>query len=492
MAWMGRIGAGVLTAAAPALAHADVALSPDAPLQVSINSDASAPKGAVRSDAAVVVKPRISDVDAQLSVSFAAGQRGDSNTPWAGVVGFTPYNWSHAGVSLQAGWTAPLGARIQLDASDELRTQTYVGPSASASRPISLDEAGGASLKASKSLAAGLALSLEAGLGSDDGAVDLTEGGPGLHRVALRDEHNDLSSRLAWTLSPKISLDFSDKFETRSLAWGYDGLADDYAAVEPKAAAVLKPMDGAELSVTLEQATAPLQPGKFAALAEAAVSAGQPAAGSRLRPDQAWQIKAGFKHKFKTSGALTLAYTQADLKSSTELVELAPGVQAPGSVAGGQRRQWDMSLNLPLGLVGLDRLSLQGSGLVRQSEIPDPITGVMRPPSGETPYEAKLGLVAELPASRLRLGLQSQASGPQTVYSLTRVDEVSISPSVGAFIEYRPADFALKLQLDDLAGADRHYVSTLYGESRDFPPTGEIDRRIAGGAGFTLSLTRAL
>jgi opacity protein-like surface antigen len=489
---MGRIGAGLLLAATPALARADIDLPPDAPLQVSINSDASAPKGAVRSNTELVLQPRLSDVDAKLSVSFAAGQRGDSNTPWAGVVGFTPYNWSHAGVALQAGWTAPLGAKLQLEASDELRTQTYLGPSATSSRPISLDEAGGASLKASKSLAAGLALSLEAGLGSDDGAVDLIHGAPGLHRVPIRDEHDDLSSHLAWTPTPKLSVEFGDKIEDRSLAWGYDGLTDDFAAVEPKAAAVLKPVDGAELSLTLEQATSPLQPAKFAALAEAAVSAGLPAVGSRLRPDQSWQFKAGLKRKFKTSGELTLAYTQADLQSSTELVEIAPGLQAPGSVAGGQRRQWDMSLNLPLRLIGLRDLSLQGSGLLRWSEIPDPITGVMRPPSGETPYEAKLGLVADLPASRLRLGVQSQASGPQTVYSLTRVDEVTITPSLGAFIEYRPADFALKLQLDDLTGADRRYVSTLYAETRDDPPIGETDRRIAGGAGFTLSLTRAL
>ena len=492
MTWIRRIGAGVAAAMIPALAHAALDLPPDAPLQVSVNGDASAQQGAARTGAQVVLQPRSAAVDAKLSVSFAAGQRGDSNTPWAGVVGFTPYDWSHAGVALQAGWTAPLGAKLQLDASDELRSQSYIGPSSTASRPISLDEAGGASLKASTAPAKGLDLSLEAGLGSDDGAVDLVDGGTGLRRVALRDEHSDLASHLAWTLTPKLSLELGDKLETRSLAWGYDGLADDYAAVEPKAAAVLKPVDGAELSLAVEQATTPLQPAKFAALAEAATTAGLPAAGSRLRPDQTWQVKAGFKHKFKRNGALTLAYTQADLKSSTELVELAPGVQAPGSVTAGQRRQWDMSLSLPLGLVGLDALSLQGSGLVRHSEIPDPITGAMRPPSGETPYEAKLGLVAELPASRLRLGVQSQATGPQTVYSLTRVDEVSISPSVGAFIEYRPSAFALKLQLDDLAGADRRYVSTLYGESRDDPPIGEIDRRIAGGAGFTLSLSRAL
>ncbi len=488
---MSLAGAALTLAAAPGLARAD--LPPDAPLQVQVKADAAAPAGAVSTGAQVVVKPKLPPkVDAQLAVSFAAGQRGDATPPWAGVSTLTPFAWNKAGVSLQAAWSANEGAKLQLDASDELRTQSFVGPSTVNVHPVSLDEAQGASVKAVAPLAQGLDLTLAAGVGADDGAVDLVQDGSVLRHVALRDERSDLSSRLAWTVTPKLSLELGDRMETRNMTWGYEGVADGYAAVEPKAAAVLKPFAQTEASLTVEQATSPLQPAKFAALAQAAETAADPAAGARLRPDEVWQVKAAVTRKFRKSGQLAIAYTHADLKSSTELVQIAPGVQAPGSVTGGQREQWDLSLNLPLDLVGLDALALQGSGLVRRSAIPDPITGLMRPPSGETPYEARLGLVADIPSSRLRLGVQSQATGPQTVYSLTRVDTVTVAPTVGAYVEYRPSDLALRLQLNDLAGVERRYASVLYGDSRDEAPTGETDRRVEGGPGFTLWLRKAM
>lgn len=485
--------AGLLLAGTPALALADGPPPADSPVEVSINTDASAPSGAVRTTTEVVVQPRLPpQVDARLALSFGAGEQGEPTPSWAGVSTLAPLAWSRAAVSLQAAWTAPLGAKIKLEASNELRTQSFVGPAALNSRPMSLDQAQAARLDATAPLWKGVSLTLGAGVGADDGAVDLVQDGSLVRRAALADERGDLTSQLAWTISPKLSLELADKLVSRSVSWGQAGLSDDYVALEPRAEAVLKPMPGAEWSLAVEHATSPLQISQFAALAEAAETAQSPAAANRLRPDESWRLKAAVAHKFGGGGALSVAYTQADLESSTELVEIAPGVQAPGSVFGGQRRQWDLSLKLPLELIGLDALSLQSSGVVRQSEIPDPITGEMRAPSGEVPYEARLGLVADLPRRGVRLGLQSQAAGPQTVYSLTRVDEVSVSPSLGAFIEYRPADLAVRLQLDDLAGADRRYTSVLYGDSRDGQPTGEIDRRVPGGPGFSLSLRKAL
>lgn len=486
-----QILAGLMLACAPALAHAEAA--PDAPVNVSVKADTTAPAGAVRTDTQVVVQPHFAPrVEARIAVSFAAGQRGDATPPWAGVSSLQPFAWNRAGVAVQAAWTATSGARVQVDASDELRTQSFIGPATATTRPISQDEAQGATLKATTQLTSGLDLTLAAGLGADDGAIDLVQGGSNVRRVAMRDERGDLASRLVWTYHKLVSVEVGEKVESRSLSWGYGGVVDDFAAVEPRLAAVVKPKSDLEASVTIEESMSPLQTAKFAALAQAAETAGQPAAGGRLRPDEAWQLKAALTRRFAKTGQLTVAYTHADLKSSTELVQIAPGVQAPGSVTGGQRRQWDMSLNLPLRLIGLDALAVQGSGVMRWSEIPDPITGLQRPPSGETPYEAKLGLTADLPASRLRLGLQSQASGPQTIYGMARIDQMSVSPSVGAFIEFRPADLSLRLQLNDLAGADRRYVSTIYGQSRDLPPTLETDRRVAGATGFTLSLKKSL
>jgi hypothetical protein len=385
-----------------------------------------------------------------------------------------------------------LGAKLQIDVNEELRSQVFLGPSSFDSRPMSVDERQGARLNATAPVVNGVTLALSGGVGADDGSVDLVQSGVLTRRVSLRSDSGDLSSQLDWKITSALNLQLGDKLESRSLIWGDAGVADGYVAMQPRAVAVLKPLPGAEWSLSFDHVTSPLDLGKFANLAQTAEQASVPAASARLRPDDAWRLKAAITHKIHDKGSLTLAFTQADLLSSTELVRIAPGVQAPGSVAGGQRQQWDLALNLPLDMLGFNGVSFQSSGLWRRSEISDPITGVMRAPSGETPYEAKVGIVADLPGKNLRLGVQSQASGPSAVYSLSRVDAVSVTPSVGAFVEYRPSTLALRLQLDNLAGADRSYVSTQYAVTRGVGLSEEIDRRSAGSPGFRISLSRTL
>jgi hypothetical protein len=490
---IGVLGA-VAAACLPLRAHADsLSVVKGDGADLSISADASAPNGALRATSQVLIQPHIAPaVDTRLTLSLGTGERADGAPVWAGVVPYAAFAWTHAGAALQTDWTAPAGVKLHLEASDDLRTQTFLGPDTLDARPMSLNDSRGARLSATLPAAAGFTFAMGAGAGEDDGAVDLVDDSALLRRVALRSAHSDLSSQLDWKITPTLSLQLSDRLESGSLSWGGAGVPDGYVALQPKAMAVWKPMADAEWTLSFEHANSPLDPAKFAALAQTAESSSIPAATARLRPDETWRLRAAMSRKFRKTGAFSVAFTNADLRSSTELVRLAPGVQAPGSVTGGQRQQWDVALNLPLDLVGLDALSLQSSGLWRRSLIPDPITGVMRPPSGETPYEAKLGLVADLLDSDLRLGVQGQAVGPQSVYSLSRVDAVSVSPSLGAFVEFHPADFALRLQLDNLTGADRRYQSTQYSGARDGGAPEEIDRRVIGGPGFMLSFRRAL
>jgi hypothetical protein len=474
-------------------AHADTFdLKSDA-ADVSIATEAAAPDGALKASSQVLIRPHLApELDTRLALTLATGDRADGAPVWAGVNTLPPLSWSRAGIDMQAAWSASPGTKLQVDLNEELRSQVFLGPSSLDSRPMSLDARQTARLNAAAPIMDGVTLALSGGVGADDGAVDLVQGGTLTRRVSLRSDGGDLSSQLDWKVNPALNLQLADKLESRNLTWGDAGVADGYVAVEPRAVAVLKPLPGAEWSLSVEHVASPLDLGKFASLAQTAEQTSTPAAAARLRPDDAWRLKAAISHKLRNTGVLTVAFTRADLLSSTELVRIAPGVQAPGSVAGGQRQQWDVSLNLPLDVLGLNAVSFQSSGLWRRSEITDPITGLPRPPSGETPYEAKIGLVADLPDRNLRLGVLSQASGPSAVYSLSRVDEVQVSPSVGAFVEYRPSSLALRLQLDNLAGADRNYVSTQYAVTRGVGPSEELDRRAAGSPGFHISLRRTL
>jgi hypothetical protein len=460
---------------------------------LSVTTEASAPKGVLRAASQVLVQPHIApQIETGLQLTLGAGQRADSTPVWAGVTPFAAFAWTHAGAKVQADWKPQIGPLFHLELSDDVRTQTYRAPDLLTSRPMSLDDSQGARLSATLPLRGGVTVVVASGVGADAGAVDLLDDTDAMRRVALRSTHSDVSSQLDWIVNPAVSVRVSDKIETGAMSWGDVATADGYVALQPKAALVFKPLPDSEWTLSVEHSDTPLNPGKFAALAQAAESSSIPAATARLRPDETWGVKAAVSQKFGTTGLFTLAYTQADLRSSTELLEIAPGVQAPGSVSGGQRQQWDAALNVPLSALGFDALSLQSSGLWRRSEIVDPITGVLRAPSGETPYEAKVGLTADLRDRNVKLGVLGQAVGPTTVYSLARVDATTVAPSLGAFVEYHPGAFALRLQLDNLAGAERRYQSTQYVGTRDGGAPEEIDRRIVGGPGFMLSFRRAL
>ncbi len=487
------LGAAAIVAGAASCAWADSVDIKGLGADLSIKTDADAPGGAARATSQVVVAPHLApEIDTKLQLILGAGERTDSTPVWAGVTPFTAFAWAHAGAKVQADWKTALGPLLHVEASNDLRTQTYRAPDLLTSRPMSLDDSQGARLSATLPLRGGVTVVLNGGVGADAGAVDLLDSDDLIRRVALRSTRNDVGSQLDWVIAPFASLRLSDKLETGALSFGDVAAGDGYVALQPKAALVFKPITDAEWTFSVEHADAPLDAGKFAALAQAAESSSVPAATARLRPDETWGVKAQLSQKFGTTGVVSVAFTQAELKSSTELLEIAPGVQAPGSVSGGQRQQWEASFNLPLRALGFDALSLQSSGLWRRSTIVDPITGELRAPSGETPYEAKLGLVADLRDQDLRLGLQGQATGPATVYSLTRVDQTTVAPSLGAFVEYRPGLFALRLQLDNLSGADRRYQSTQYVGTRDSGAAEGIDRRVVGGPGFMLSFRRAM
>ena len=60
------------------------------------------------------------------------------------------------------------------------------------------------------------------------------------------------------------------------------------------------------------------------------------------------------------------------------------------------------------------------------------------------------------------------------------------------FVEYRPPAFALRLQVDGLAGADREYYDTYYDGTRASGRVVRTDQRTDGGPAFSLVLKKAL
>lgn len=151
-----------------------------------------------------------------------------------------------------------------------------------------------------------------------------------------------------------------------------------------------------------------------------------------------------------------------------------------------------MNFQTPLALLGVRSVALQTRGVWRDLQITDPLTGQERRMSGETPYETSLALVHTLGKQGVTWGVNTRDQGGQSFYGVNQLSSVETARSLGAFVEYRPSAFAVRLQLDDLAGGERRWTDAYYVDGRDSGAVQRVDRRQEGGPGFTFSLRRAL
>lgn len=455
---------------------------------VSLSTDAQSDSGKPKLSGAVSLRAAPwSDLVARVDLDAHAGSAPDGLV-WTGAAPDPQRPWNDLGLGLQVDWSGLQGADLGLSASDRIvsRPVTAASLGGESDAPTDIRQDASAGLSAKLKPAPGLMLTVGGRMRRYSDSLDL---GVAAERAHLKTEQDEASLALAWTPLPLLKLEAGDRFTTGEAAWIEGASATQaYAALQPSFGATLTPAADETLSLGLARTVSPLDPGKFVTLARASASSI-----GGLQPDSEWRLAARWKVAQPAIGKLELGVEEAVLESSTELTRVGADVEAPGSVAGGRRVQVDLALDMPLKVLGLDVLSLQSRSAWRRSHIVDPITGEGRRRSGEIPYEASVSLVAQAPTPGLTLGLSTRDQGRQSFYGLAQLTSVETEPSLGAFVEYRPEPFVLRLQVDDIAGGDRRWTDAYYAPTgRDLGPPLRMDHRDEGGPGFMLSLKRAL
>ncbi len=456
---------------------------------LSLSTDAQAPEGRARlgGSLAYVARP-VPAVTTRLNLDLRTGDAADG-VLWPGAAVDATRPWSDLGLGLKADWTPASNAGVSLGLTDRQFdrpiTPATLGAEADAPRDTRSEQA--AALTASLRPAPQLALTLGGEVRSASDAMDLAADSGG--RALLKTRDGAVNAGVTWTVTPRLKLQAGGKLTSTEVAW-VEGAsaAQDFAAAQPSVGATLTPWVAGAVTVDLARAVTPLDAGKFVALAR--VSGG--AAAAELRPDQEWRVQARYTQALPAAARLEVGVLEAQVQSSTELVRVAGGAEAPGSVAGGRRSEVDVAFQTPLALLGVRSVALQTRGVWRDSQITDPLTGQARRMSGETPYETNLALVHTLGKQGLTWGVSTRDQGGQSFYGVNQLSSVETERSLGAFVEYKPSTFAVRLQLDDLAGGDRRWTDAYYVDGRDTGAIQRIDRRQEGGPGFSFSLKRAL
>jgi hypothetical protein len=430
------------------------------------------------------------DTSLTAAVELGGGQLSAADAAaWDTVI--RPSTWTSDDVQFAAKWATLGGAQLSLEAGDrERRTRNFIDPLGSSSdQQLAVDQSN--FLRLHLAAQAGRT-GLQAGAETSTTALDTLNPGEasgGATRMWVTSQR--LFARLAWRPTPAVSLEAGQTAQTFNVGW-QGGAARQSATqagyLTPDVALVFTPSPDMRWRVDLEESVTPLDPAKFAAYAQLATPGGGAAA---PQPDRGWRYALSLEEQLPGGVKLSAHATHWRLASVTDLGPVGAG-EAPVSIGPGARQQLDVNLAAPLAGFGLPGATLSGEVIWRSSQVWDPFTGARRPISGETPYRAQLQLSGALPTSLFSWSLAAKADGPQSLYQMARITNLSATTGLYGVVRYDAGPVRLSLELDNFVGSARQVTTYSWPRSRAEGGSPEIERRDDPARAVRISLRRPL
>ncbi len=436
---------------------------------------------------------KLGPVNASLKAAVERGGGGMAPTAQAWAAVSRPSTWTGDNVEFGAVWSPAPTTRITLDAGDrERQTLNFGNPLTRGSNDqLVTDQARFLRVNATaKPLE-----KLEVRLG---GEASLTEvesfainHGATSSRSALWTEVRKIFTSLTWRPAQKVTVEAGQSVQTLGVAWrgahAQSAAAAEDAYVTPSLAVTLTPWRAGKWRMTAEQTVQPVNPWQFASFAQV----GGASAGSTLQPDEGWRYGVRLEQQLAKGVNLTANLSDWRLESVTELGPVGAS-EAAVSIGAAERRKLDVNLSAPLEPLGLDGAKLTGQVTWQWSEVADPFTGAERALSGETPYQAQLKLGGSVYGRDLSWSVVAQASGPQSVYQMRQVTELSPTAGLGGALTYGAGPVRVSLEVDNLLGGERTVTSVRYPGSRAAHAPVGVSRRKDETRAVRLALKRRL
>lgn len=450
--------AAIAVAAIPGTAIADAAqssvytLPANVALKVS-GGPANADGSGIKSNTSVNLHSVVGDTT--LSGTFA-------NAPPSSAL---PTDRIDRKVGLDSHLHGPAGVKLAVQASSEIHDVRQTGtlvPSGLSSTSATT-RADSVSATATADPVSGVGLTMGASQRSDVSTQDnvLTAGAAQNNAVATSDRKAFASAD--WSPLSFLQLKAGATSETMSVSTrGTTSAGGQFRYTEPQVSATAKLWDGAQVKVSGEDAVSPVNPYDFAALAQAA----GPDTDLRITPNREWRNQAEITQKFDNGGTLSATITRARIESATEFGLTPDGATAPISISGGERRQVDANLSMPLSGLGLPNTAISSQATLRQSQVRDPVTGEMRRTSGEIPRDASVKLTHQDGVHHLEWGVSGHIATEQSFYQPAQITALRTGSGVGAFVTYKPGKYVVSLNADGLIGGARSQTDTFYDGTR--------------------------
>jgi len=206
------------------------------------------------------------------------------------------------------------------------------------------------------------------------------------------------------------------------------------------------------------------------------ITAGNP----DLEPDKTWRLAATWERRFGKAGAIVLTVRHDQIADAVDRVPIVgPGYafDAPGNIGDATRDEIELNASLPLDALVSGGL-LKADVTARRSRVVDPATGARRGLSDEPSLEAALHFTQDLPARRLRWGVDVALAEEKREYRFDEVRTDRVAARWLAFVETRPAPaWNLRLEVQNLTSGKVDRRREQYAGLRGAAPLKRIETR---------------
>jgi TonB-dependent Receptor Plug Domain/Outer membrane protein beta-barrel family len=256
----------------------------------------------------------------------------------------------------------------------------------------------------------------------------------------------------SWTVTPKLTVEATWTGEWSTISQSGDAAKErSFFYPKPRLKAVWKPNEQLSLRGEIVREVGQLDFGAFAdsaSVGDGTQNNGNP----ELRPEQNWAYRIGVEKRWGKRGVVDFSVVYKKIEDQLTLVPIGRNGVALGNIPEATLQGYALSWTVPLDVLAAG-LEFGGSYNWRDTELLDPLTGAVRPFSGNKNNNFEANIRYDMPQRKLKVGAWVYRGEARRDYRPTQLFEWSTVQFWGVWIETKAIKgLTAEFGLEDLGG----------------------------------------
>lgn len=296
-----------------------------------------------------------------------------------------------------------------------------------------------------------------------------------------------------WRLSPQWTLDATAAVEFSRIAQTGDAEKErTFTYFKPEATLTWTPREADQIRFNLRRSVGQLSFGDFISsvdVVDDTESLGNP----NLEPERTTAAQIEWTRRFWQEGAFTVILRHEWVEGVLDNVPVGISGDAPGNLGDGQRSWIEFEADLPTDRLGISGGLLVLSGRLRDTNVPDPVTGDDRRFRGDEDWRFSLDFRQDLPDWGAAWGFDYNVQGDEDFYRRREFSRTSAARgNLDVFVEKQIwSGMTARLGLD-LNGGETGRERYRWPVSRDIGAPTQLERREQDSDGFVTFALRGV